>query len=84
MSIMLNMAALLLKWHQIQNIYPEMPNNAYNPHMVSMSKILKTYLLWWEKWTQCSFSLVDSYNTDRWPNILLFTNSIRLNMSMLL
>jgi len=78
---MLNMAALL-KWHQIQNIYPEMPNYAYNPRMVNTSKILKTYLHWWEKWTQCSFSQVDSYNTDRWPNILLLNNSIRLNMSM--
>ena len=82
MSITLNMAALLFKSHQIQNIYPEMPNYVYNPHMANMSKILKTYLHWWEKRTQCSFSPVHSYNTDRWPNILLFTNSKRLNMSM--
>lgn len=40
MSITLNMAAVLLKSHQIRNIYREMPNYAYNPHMANMSKIL--------------------------------------------
>jgi hypothetical protein len=82
MIIMLNMAVLLLKWHQIQNIYLEVPKLCLQSKHGQHVQNFKNLSALMRKMDQCSFSPVDSYNTDRWPNILLFTNSKTIYMSM--